>query len=153
MSFPFRLQPLMHLREQARDERRALLADALRVDAELERRETDVRAELRAVRGSQHVAVGPIDIDRMLESQRFELLLEAQLADLAQQRTHVAREIETRRQALVEADRELRVLEKLREKQYQRWLIERQRREQRLLDEAAALGHGREHSRHALSHE
>lgn len=144
MSFQFRLQTLLRIREQTRDERRAQLADALRVDVELERQQNELQQELAESRVMAHPTLGAIDVDRVLESQRYEMLLGAKLAALAQQREHVAREIEQRRLALVEADREVRVLEKLRENQLERFKAEEQLIDQRRLDEVATIGHYRQ---------
>jgi flagellar FliJ protein len=144
MSFKFRLQTLMRIREQTRDERRAQLADALRVDVELERQQNELKQELAESRLLAHPTLGSIDVDRVLESQRYEMLLGAKMAALTEQRNHVAKEIEQRRLALVEADREVRVLEKLRETQLERFKAEEQQIDQRRLDEVATIGHYRQ---------
>jgi len=144
MSFKFRLQTLMRIREQTRDERRAQLADALRVDVELERQQNELKQELAESRLLAHPTLGSIDVDRVLESQRYEMLLGVKMAALTEQRNHVAKEIEQRRLALVEADREVRVLEKLRETQLERFKAEEQQIDQRRLDEVATIGHYRQ---------
>lgn len=145
--FEFRLQTLLRLREHARDERRAQLADALRVDAELQRRQQELETDLTGARDSQRIRPGVVDIDRLLSAQRYELLLQAHLAGVVQQRAHVAKEIDARRQVLVEADRDVRVLEKLRETQHQRWNADQQRLDQRRFDEVAGIGHWRQKAR------
>ncbi len=63
----------------------------------------------------QESAPGEIDVDRLLEAQRFEILSKRSVPQLANQHEQVKAEIERRRQALVEANREVQVLEKLRE--------------------------------------
>jgi flagellar export protein FliJ len=55
-----------------------------------------------------------------------------------QQQQQVAQEVERRRLALVEADRQVRVLEKLREKKHEEYVRQEERRDQRLMDELAA---------------
>ena len=67
--------------------------------------------------------------------------------ELSQQEKAVAAEIEKRREALAEANREVRVLEKLKEKQHHRYQQEENRREIKLLDEAAGQRLGREDGR------
>ena len=57
-----------------------------------------------------------LDVNRLLEAQRYELLLKAQSQELAKQAILLAAETERRRQMLVEADREVRVLELLDER-------------------------------------
>jgi len=70
--------------------------------------------------------------------------LKAHRKQLEGQREQVAVEIERRREVLVAANREVRVLEKLREKQSQRHREEENRREAKQLDEAAVLTVARE---------
>ncbi len=63
--------------------------------------------------------------------------MKAQRSQLDGQRETLATEIEHRRLALVEANREVRVLEKLREKQVTRHRRDENRRETKVLDEVA----------------
>ena len=120
--FKFRLATLLKLREATRDERRAELAQAYQADSLLEKQQDRLRKELAGLLlQSRKVAEpGTVDVDQLLETQRYELVLRAQQSQLSAQRQTVAEEIERRRQVLVEADREVRVLEKLRQRQLQR---------------------------------
>ncbi len=117
--FLFRLDPLLKLRQARRDECRAALAEALRVDEVLRKQLDGLARELEALREfcRRKSAPGGLDIDRLVEAQRYELVTRGQQQNVSQQRQTVAAEIERRRQALVEADREVRVLEKLCERQ------------------------------------
>jgi flagellar FliJ protein len=144
--FKFRLATLLRLRESARDERRAELAEAYRVDDLLRQRFDELSAELEAARQQCRRAAGPgtVDVDRLLEAQRYELTLRFQQGQLEQQRKAVAAEIERRRAALVEANREVRVLEKLRDNQSDRHRQEEGRREIKQLDEVAQRCSARE---------
>ncbi len=65
------------------------------------------------------------------------MLLAAQQKHLAQQRQAVAQEIQRRRQLLIEADRDVRILEKLEQRQRQRHRDEENREEVKELDEVA----------------
>lgn len=135
----FRLATLLRLREAARDERRAALAEAYRVDDVLARRAEELDQELARLRARMRRVAGPgkVDVDELLEAQRYELSLRAGRQRLDEQRGSVAEEIERRRELLGEANREVRVLEKLREKQARRYRDEQARREIKLLDETA----------------
>jgi flagellar FliJ protein len=137
--FIFRLEPLLKLREARRDECRAALAEGYRVDEVLRKQFSNLELELAALREfcRRKVSPGGVDIDRLVEAQRYELVTRAHQQNIAQQRENVAVEIERRRQALVEADREVRVLEKLREKQAEQHRREEEVREARRLDEVA----------------
>lgn len=143
--YKFRLETVQKVREARRDQQRVALAEAFRAEqvlashrAELAREETELRELQRAAKAGRY-----LDVNRLLEAQRYELVLKARELELARQQALLADETERRRQALVEADREVRVLELL-DQRHQR---EHQRRERqrgiKQLDEAAVLRHGR----------
>jgi len=137
--FKFRLAPLLKLRAATRGERRAALAEAYRVDEVLRQRLAAVAGELQALGAERRrlAAPGAVNVDRLVESQRYEIVARAQEAQLVRQREGVAAEIQRRRQALVEADREVRVLEKLRDRQAEAFRREEERKEAKRLDEVA----------------
>jgi flagellar FliJ protein len=137
--FKFRLATFLRLREATRDERRAELAEAYRVDDLLRQRQDTVGRELGWLKSQCRRAAGPgaVNIDQLVEGQRYELALKAQQSQLARQREAVAAEIQRRQQALVEANREVRVLEKLRERQALHHQQEENRQEIKQLDETA----------------
>ena len=139
--FRFRLATLLKLREATRDERRAELAQAYQADAFLEQQQDRLQRELAGLVLQSRKVSGPgtLDVDQLLQTQRYELFLRARQSQLADQRGTVAEEIERRRQILVEADREVRVLEKLRQRQLERHREEEGRREMKILDEVAGL--------------
>lgn len=137
--FRYRLATLLRLREAARDERRAQLAEAYRALEILAKNLQEVdheMAELRVFSGEAS-RPGDVDIDRLLQSHRYELLLRAQRQSLLQQQRQVTEETERRRLALVEADRQVRVLEKLRESKWQEHLRLEEARDVKLMDEVA----------------
>jgi flagellar protein FliJ len=88
-------------------------------------------------RYGQAAMVGALDVDQLLDSHRYEMVLAAQLKFIADQHAKLAVEIEKRRQALVAADREVRVLEKLRENLRERHRQEEQHVEMKQIDEVA----------------
>jgi len=137
--FRFRLASLMRLRESERDDRRESLAQAYRADQVLQQNQESIQAELREnQRQVQHcVSPGPISVEQLLGRHRYELVLQTQLRQLQRQRQAIGAEIERRRQALVEADRELKILEKLRERHLQEHTFKQQKLEQQQLDEIA----------------
>jgi flagellar FliJ protein len=139
--FKFRLATLLKLREAARDERRAELAQAYRADEALGSLLDQARAELDSLRERCRGAVGPgaIDIDRLIELQRYEIVLKNQQRHLNEQRGRLAAEIERRRVALLAANREVRVLEKLREHQLEQHRQAENRLDIKRLDEVARL--------------
>ncbi len=63
------------------------------------------------------MATGQINLDVLLGTSRYDAIMRAELAAIAAHQATLAEEIERRQQAVLAADREVRMLEKLREKQ------------------------------------
>lgn len=143
-NFKFRLQPLMKLREAERDRCREELAEAYQAEQILADRQEAIRKQIEhakqlARRGSQP---GSIAVDGLLDTHRYELGLATQLQHLLVQRETVREETERRREALVAANRELRILEKLRERGEIEFRRKQERLEVRQQDEIALRRHG-----------
>lgn len=138
--FRFRLQTLRRLREITRDELRYRLATAYEAERILAEQRQALDAEALALAQSQRSAVqhSPLDVNRLLESQRYQLLLQAQGRTLAEQAGKLAAEVERRRTAVVEADREVRVLDKYEERQRREHMLLHDRAETKRLDEVGA---------------
>jgi flagellar export protein FliJ len=138
--FRFRLETLLRLRESRRDQRSRDLAETLELDARLRAEqaslETKRQAELEALRDV--AGQGIVDVDRTLESRRFLSVLRAEMQIVAAQIEALGREIDRRRQDLVEADRAVRVLEKLRERHAHHYRERVDREEVSDLDEIAS---------------
>ena len=143
--FKFRLETLLRLRTGERDQRRADLAKALRADELVQGEQSRLAAEQASLAERQRSLKSPgaANIDALLNTHRYEVVLVAAARQLASQRTQIAAEIERRRQMLIEADRQVRVLEKLRERQAVAARIQRERLEARQYDEQATIAHYR----------
>lgn len=113
--FHFRLQTLRRLRELDRNEARLRLAQAQQAAQILAQRQESIASELTELRQSQRALCErqAMDVNQLLQTQRFQLTLQAQNADLIQQAEKVSEELERRRQAVVEADQQVRVLDRL----------------------------------------
>src|SRR3979490_2193265 len=113
--FHFRLQTLLRLRVAERDERRAELAKAIRAEEVLRAEQDKLRSEQTDLigRGRQLKSPGAADVDALLQTHRYEVVLPAQAGLLATQLSQVEAETQRRTQLAVEADRQVRVLEKL----------------------------------------
>lgn len=145
--FRFRLATLLRIREAARDERRGQLAEALRIADDLQARLDELDAEIGDARRQQTVPPGQVDVDRLISAQRYEGALLVDRVQTQAQKDAVEVEIERRRLALVESDRDVRVLEKLREKQQSRHRADEEVRLMKALDEVAARIAAREGAR------
>lgn len=138
--FHFRLASVLKLRESARDQRRLALAETLVADADLERQLEQVRDELAALRLGQPASgsAATIDLARLVEADRYASVLHGRQQSLLDQRRLLAEEIDNRRAAVVEADADVRALEKLREAEWSRHRDAQQRSENKQLDEVAS---------------
>jgi flagellar FliJ protein len=137
--YAFKLETLQKVREAKRAERRVSLAEAFRAEQVLTEKRAELAAEEVELRGLQKSATEGkyLDVNRLLEAQRYELLLKSRAQELAKQATLLAAETERRRLALVDADREVRVLEKLDERHRREHHRQQQLQETKLLDEIA----------------
>ncbi len=140
--FHFRLEPILRLRKHARDACRLRLAAALEHEAvlmaELSRLTSELLTEQR--RGAR---LGAIDLASIDDSVRYLASLESQRHAVEQQQATAARDVELRQGELAEAEREVRQLEMLREKQALRSRAESEGVASREMDEIAVF------SRHA----
>jgi flagellar export protein FliJ len=144
--YKFRLETLRKVREARRAQQRVLLAEAFRAEDVLKAKRAELAEEEAGLRRLQRSASEGkyLDVNRLLEAQRYELLLKARALELAKQATLLAAETERRRLSLVEADREVRVLEMLDERHRREHDRQQQRLEIKQLDEVAM---NRRHSR------
>lgn len=141
--YRFRLETLEKLRIAERDERRAALADGYRAEQILDERRAALANEAAALRESQRAALASpyMDINQLVEAQRYDAVLHAQEILLRDQGHRLAVEIERRRLAVVEADRAVRALEKLDQRRRTEHRQHQQRAEYRQLDEIASTRH------------
>jgi flagellar export protein FliJ len=138
--YKFRLATLQKVREARRDRERAALAEAFQAEQVLAERRAEFATEADELRALQRSAVSSrvLDVNRLLEAQRYELVLKARGGELAKQELMLAAETERRRQQLIEADRDVRVLERLDERHLREHQRHERRAEVKLLDEVAS---------------
>ena len=137
-NFRFRLATVLKLRERERDNRREELSKAYQAaDILREKRET---VDQQIIELQDHVrdlaGEGPLNVETVMSAKRHELQLKTEQAELQQHGQQLAQEIERRHEALIQADRELRCLEKLRDRQHAEHAKRQLQQEYKLLDEA-----------------
>jgi flagellar FliJ protein len=145
-AFRFRLSMLLRIQEAARDERRSQLAEAFRAEQALRERMGALQQEFDQLKNRYRQAgqSGQVDVDRLIDVQRYELVLSAEQQLLRQHQATLAQEIERRREALMAADREVRMLEKLREQQREQHRANQEQQAVKLMDEIASRRSGGE---------
>ena len=80
-----------------------------------------------------------VDVDRMMDGHRHQLSLQAKLAELDTAIDQASEEVVRCRQELVEADRQVKVLDKLHERQLAEHRQRAAQEEVKQLDEAATM--------------
>lgn len=137
--FRFRLETLLRVRVAERDQRRAELTEILAAEDRLRDQQSEIGEEIETTyeMGRADVRQGRIDIDRLTAAQRQVSHFTRLLAEKQQLMVELQPHIQKRRQALVEADHEVRILEKLKEKQAERHQQQLDTVESKLMDEIA----------------
>src|SRR5688572_13171777 len=104
-NFRFRLAAVLKVREAERQQRRLELAQAYEADRLLQDQIDALATELAiAKRQCREIAApGRVNVDKLLEVQRYTLHVVGQTKSICSQQTTVREEIERRRRALVEA--------------------------------------------------
>jgi len=138
--FKFRLEPLIKIRKNTLQERQAELAQAY--DArnileeylqEIDRQLTEGAATARSLMQEGQT----VNVEHLLGLRRQEMFLRANQDDLNQKIQIIDEEIEVRRAKVVEANKELKIVEKLKEKRYDKYLEEEKKAETKEMDEIA----------------
>ena len=137
--FRFRLEAVRKVRQQAQDAQQRVVAGVLREIGQTESGIRQLTEELRAEVGASRTAQSFERLDlTVIRGHRFrQTWLQGRILDgreeLARQQARLAQE----RDKLAEASRRLKVIEKLRERQWERFSTEERRAEQRENDEIA----------------
>lgn len=144
--YRFSLQPIRRLRQAHRDAQRERLGEAIHAASILESHENTVLRELEQLRQTRRNSMqgASIDVNRLLDTQRYELLMQGQLQAVRQQQQTIALEIDRRREAMAEAEQQVRVLDKLDERKQEEWHRAELRREELVLNELATQMHRRQ---------
>lgn len=140
MAFRFRLQPLQKIRENIRQERQTELAKALEAEAVVREKIESIGREIVATKedGRKQAAAEKINVDYLVGLRRHEAYLIVQKNEAEQKLEQVLAEVERRRLAVVEADKEVKIMEKLHEKLKERHENELSAKEVTELDEIAS---------------
>ena len=137
--FTFRLDPLITLRDNELKECQAELAKAYHARQMVEETrlkfEKDIEESLQSAR--EMMESGTIDVNFLLTLQDHKTYRTAQLAKIAEDLKQIDEEIERRRVLVVAANKELKIVEKLKEKRYEKYLEEENKAEMKILDEIA----------------
>ena len=142
--FKFRLDPLITFRDNVLKERQAELAKAHEARRILEEDRQGIDRQLAdgIVAARSAIQEGQtVDVNALLGFRRQEIFLRADRDRLTQMMGEIDKEIEKLLAAVVEANKELKIVEKLKEKQYEKYLSEESKTEMKIMDELAGNRH------------
>lgn len=137
--FRFRLETLRELRQQARDRQQRVVTEALKMAALIEAGMANLTHQLQeTIDQSRSVQqAGKLDV-RSLSGQEFHRnWLHRRIMESQTELTQKRAELDTERAKLADAFKQLKVIERLKEKQWQRHRAVMAREERALTDEAA----------------
>lgn len=135
--FTFQLEGVLRHRERLEKERQRDLAAAqsemVRLEGELNVLNQEVRKSTSELR--ENHLVGRLDLSYLAAHRRYMLGMHRKALGLAQKMVGQQRQVDAARTALAEASKQRKVMEKLKERQHQRWAAAVALREAGALDE------------------
>lgn len=135
--FVFQLDGVLRHRERIEKDRMRDLALArtqmVRLEEELKALNGQVQQNTAEVR--DHHLVGRLDLSYLAAHRRYMLGMQRKALELAQKMGAQKRQVEEAQKALLEASKQKKILEKLKERQQQRWAADQALREAHALDE------------------
>ena len=142
--FQFKLNPLLKHRQRIEDDKQRVLAQLLRQKLIIE---TQLRNQQQSITTDKHqlgeALTGQVDVESIRRHAAHSNRMSINAQRIAFSLFELGRKIEKARAELIEATRQRRAIELLRDKQERRWRIELDRRETAEIDELATQGHAR----------
>lgn len=138
--FTFRLEPLITIRDNVLKECQGELAKAYHARRILEEALHDVEKQIAdgTVAARELMQAGKtVNVDYLLGLRRQEMFLRANQSDLSQKIQIVDEEIERRRASVTAANKDLKIVEKLKEKRHEKYLDDESKAETKTMDEIA----------------
>lgn len=135
-AFKFRLEVVLKQRIALEDAAQRDLAKVLRQRMILHNQLRSMNETMTTARGDlTDGLVGQVDMDRVARFARYSGQVNVRAQALVQSLAGVERHVDIARSKLIEATRQRQAIEKLREKQFKQWKLERDRREAAELDD------------------
>lgn len=147
--FQFRLEVVRRVREQAQNTQRKVVADAIRALQKVEKRIEQLHQSLhRSICRSRDDRMNArVDVFSLRGHQMFQARIHRHLLDASRELMSRQAVLAAERVVLAEANKKLKAIEKLREKQWNRYKKDMQKKEQADYDEASVVLHARAHDR------
>ncbi|MDR1924840.1 MAG: flagellar FliJ family protein [Planctomycetaceae bacterium] len=147
MAFRFPLEPVIVIRDNFLKECQHELAKAYEARRIVEETEEKINSDLQSnfENGRRMLQeYGKLDVEYMLGLRRHDAYLNAQLNVVKHDLARIDEEIEKRQLAVTEAHKELKIIEKLKEKKLDEFYKNETKKEQIAMDEVAIIRKNRE---------
>jgi flagellar FliJ protein len=135
--FDFQLESVLRHRMSVEQQKQRALAEVRAVMAQWESRlrefDETVKAATEELRA--HRLTGVLDMRFLAAHRRFVLSTERRAMDVVQQMARVQTQVEAAQRELAEAAKQRKIMEKLKERQFERWKAELGKKEAELMDE------------------
>lgn len=136
----FRLATLLKIREQERDRAAKEVMDARNAIQKLEAAKAEVQEENERINEfRKQASFGNVNMQSILDAQRFQMLLAAQVQQLDDHLGKLNQELQRRESKLLECQQGVKSLEKLKQHQEENWLASENNRMQMQTDEWASV--------------
>ena len=139
MAFRFRLQKVLDYRQRIVDLKSREVGEAARLVAGIRSRMDKVQSDIQCELASDHSGCGAMDIQLMGRRREWIEHLEFQLKKLAADHSAATADLEIRRAELTGVWRDLEILQKLKQRQKETWMIKQLKRENQELDEIGQI--------------
>jgi len=138
----FRLATLLKIRERDRDLAAKALQDVRLAIERLDEAQKEIDESNRLMNDARkQSSFGAINLHQILDAQRYQLVLSAQSAQIADHKGKLNQELERRQFALVQGQKAVKSLEKLRDQRVQAADVEALAKQQERLDEWSSIRH------------
>ncbi len=138
----FRLATLLKIRERERDIAAKAVQDVFHAIDKLDKAQLEIDEANRQMNDARkQSSEGAINLHQILDAQRYQMVLSAQAAQIADHKSKLNQELERRQFALVESQKTVKSLEKLRDQRAQAADVHALARQQERLDEWSSIRH------------
>ena len=138
----FRLETLLKIRERDRDIAAKAVLDVRMAIEKLDEAQRDIdEANRQMNEARKQSSFGAINLHQILDAQRYQMVLSAQAAQIADHRGKLNQERERRQFALMQSQKAVKSLEKLRDQRVQAADVHALARQQERLDEWSSIRH------------
>lgn len=145
--FRFRLEQVIRLRERERDTAAEAYRKAIQAIAELTQQAEALQLDASNQSPIQAAAgQGAVNAQKIIESQRYQMHIQQQIASIQSNIKLIETEREKRRLVLVTREQALKSIEKVKDKQRREWIEDQHRKSQLALDEWSSAQHWRNQS-------